>query len=103
MEISYEREQAIATFPADLQTVGDHIVQTVEVTSTWLAKPSGATHCKVQALVQNVRYRIDENMATTAIGFQLQAGADTLIPCPNRGLSFAAEVAGAIIQAQFVR
>ena len=106
MAISQERMQALATFSAEWQTVGNHISQAVQTeagTCTWLAKPAGATHIKVQALGQNVRYRIDDLMSAAATGFQLQAGADTMIPCPGTGISFCAEVAGATVQAQWVR
>ena len=101
--ISFEREQATATFPADLQTVGLHGTATVPTSSVWLAKPSGATHVKLQALGANVRYRIDEQEVTAAVGFQLANGADTLAPCPNRGVSLIAETGTATVQYQWCR
>jgi hypothetical protein len=105
--ISADRQHAKSTYPADLQTVGLHLNGNVGV-SLWLAKPATATHIKLQALTQNLRYRIDAGTAgaapaTAAIGFQLAAGADTLIPVPNTGISLAQEVAGATYQAQWVR
>ena len=104
VRVSEERRSATATFPAELMTIGAHISQTVLITSTWLARPEWATHLKVQALGQNVRYRIDTGQATQTVGFQLQAGADTLIPVPNSGVSFCAEVAAnATIEAQWVK
>lgn len=100
---SRERETAQATYPADLQTVGDHLSGDVEAGGPWLAKPAGATHIKLQALAQNLRYRIDNGQATAAVGFQLAAGSDALIPVPNLGISLAWEAAGATYQAQWMR
>jgi len=58
---------------------------------------------QLQALTQNIRYRIDGKEATADTGFQLAAGAISLVPVPNLGISIIEEVAGAIIQYQFVR
>jgi len=108
-QISPEREVATPTIPAELRTVGDHTVLTVAAGGDWIPKPAGvnvsevATHIKMQALTQNIRYRIDEGEAAAATGFQLVAGADALIPVPNNGISVFPEVAGAIVQYQFVR
>ena len=101
--ISRERQEARAFFPADLQTVDNHNSATVPTSSVWLAKPAGATHIKMQALGANVRYRIDEQEATTTVGFQLANGADTLAPCPNRGVSLIAETGTATVQYQWTR
>jgi hypothetical protein len=82
---------------------------TVAAGGDWIAKAAGvnvsevATHIKMQALTQNVRYRIDGETATAATGFQLIAGADALVPVPNNGISIFPETAGAIVQYQFVR
>ena len=101
---SRERETAKATFPADMQTVGDHLNGTVTVPSQWLAKPSGATHIKLQALNQdNIRYRIDTGEASATVGFQLSSGSDALIPVPNTGISIASEAGSATYQAQWLR
>ena len=101
--LSKERESATATYPADLQTIGDHLNGTITDPSQWLEKPSGATHIKLQALIQNLRYRIDGLEASATEGFQLAAGAESLIPAPNLGISIAPEVAGALYQAQWVK
>lgn len=110
MQISAERETARATYPAELRTVGNHTATTLtSVKSTWLIKPAPgpgglqATHIQLQALAQNVRYRIDTNEASATVGFQLAAGAISLIPVPNDGISVFPEVAGATIQYQWVR
>lgn len=107
MIISRERETATANYPADLITVGSHLNGTVGV-SSFLAKPATATHVKLQALTQNLRYKIDSgqdgaSVATATAGFQLAAGSDSLIPVPGPGISLAQEAAGATYQAQWVR
>lgn len=108
-KISPEREIAQAIYPAELRTVSDHTALTVNVSGNWLAKPAGvnvseqATHIQMQALVQNVRYRIDGGQASATVGFQLAAGAISLIPVPNNGISIFSETTGAIVQYQWVR
>jgi hypothetical protein len=90
-----------------MQTVGAHTRLDVDPAGDWIAKPSEAgaiaTHIKIQALTQNIRYRIDGNQASATVGFQLAAGADTLAPVPNNGISVFEEAAGAIIQYQWMR
>jgi hypothetical protein len=109
VQTSPEREDAQATYPAGLRTVENHTRLDLLSGSNWLAKPAPgpgnlqATHIQLQALVQNIRYRIDNGEASTTVGFQLAAGAISLIPVPNNGISIAEELAGAIIQYQWVR
>lgn len=108
-QTSPEREDAQATYPADLQTVESHMQLNLDPGGNWIAKPAPgpgnlqATHIQLQALVQNIRYRIDGGSASATVGFQLAAGAISLIPVPNAGISVFEEAAGAIIQYQFVR
>jgi hypothetical protein len=97
-QTSPEREGAQATYPAELRTVGDHVSLDDPDSSNLQA-----THIQLQALTQNIRYRIDGKEASTTVGFQLAAGAISLIPVPNAGISVAEEAAGAIIQYQWVR
>lgn len=108
-QISPEREVAQATYPAELRTVGSHTRLDVAVGGDWIAKPAGvniseqATHIQIQALTQNIRYRIDGGQASATVGFQLAVGAISLVPVPNDGVSVFEEAAGAIVQYQFVR
>jgi len=108
-QTSPEREIAQATYPAELRTVGNHTRLDLSPGSNWIAKTDPdssnlqATHIQLQALTQNIRYRIDNGEASATVGFQLAAGAISLIPVPNRGISVAEEAAGAIVQYQFVR
>lgn len=108
MAISRERTDAIATYPADLQTVGKHTPLNVAIGGDFIKKPMEgvtplATHLQIQALEQNVRYTIDGSQATLELGFQLAAGAITTIPIPNLGISVFEEAAGAILQYQWMR
>jgi len=108
-QISPERETAQATYPAEFRTVGAHVSLDISLGGDWITKPAGvnvseqATHIQLQALTQNIRYRIDGGTASATVGFQLAAGAISLIPVPNAGISVFEEAAGAIIQYQFVR
>lgn len=108
-QISPEREVAQATYPAELRTVGAHTALTLAAGGNFITKPAGvnvseqATHIQMQALVQNVRYTIDGSQALATHGFQLAAGAISLIPVPNTGVSVFPETLGAIVQYQFVR
>lgn len=108
-QISPEREVAQATYPAELRTVGAHTALTLAAAGNWIAKPAGvniseqATHIKIQALTQNIRYRIDGGVASATVGFRLTANTDSLVPVPNGGISVFPESAGAIAQYQFVR
>lgn len=101
--ISREREQAWATYAAELLTVGEHTRLDVAVGGDNIAKPATATHIQLQTLTQNIRYTIDDSQATATHGFQLAAGSISLIPCPNLGISVFEESVGAIIQFQWVR
>ena len=109
VKISPEREIAQATYPAELRTVGAHTVLNVAIGGDFIAKPEGvnisevATHIQIQALTQNIRYTIDDSEASATHGFQLASGAISLVPVPNNGVSVFEEVAGAIVQYQFVR
>lgn len=106
---SPERESAMATYPAELQTIGDHTRLDVDPAGDWIPNPAGntvserATHIQIQALTQNIRYRIDGNVASATVGFRLAAGSISLVPVPNGGISVFEEAAGAIVQYQFVR
>lgn len=104
MPISDERTGAIATYQAELITIGNHTrLDLATGSSNWIAKPAGATHILLQALTQNFRYRIDGNEASATNGFRLAAGTRELIPVPNLGISLYEETAGAIAQYQWVR
>lgn len=104
IETSFEREKALSTIPADLQTVGLHVSETLnDATSHWYPKPQYSTHVKLQALDVNIRYKIDTYEANPTSGFQLLASASELIPVPNTGISICSETPGASIEMQWVR
>ena len=106
---SIERQDAQATYPAELQTVGSHTRLDVAAGGDFIARPAAdangvlATHVQMQALTQNIRYTIDGSQASATNGFQLAVGAISLVPVPNGGVSVWEEAAGAIVQYQFVR
>lgn len=104
MPLSRQREIAIPTYPADLQTVGDHTRLDVAIGGDFITKPDSATYIQMQALTQNIRYTQDVSLATITHGFQLAAAAiPILISVPNNGISIFEEAAGAIVQYQFFR
>lgn len=104
---SRERRDAIATYAAEFQTIGEHTRLDVAIGGDQILKPSEdgalATHLKIQALTQNIRYRIDGGEASATVGFQLTAGSETTLPVPNNGVSVFEEAAGAIVQYQWLR
>ncbi len=112
MALSRERTDAMATFPAELQTVGDHTRLDVAAGGDFITKPLDditptATHLQMQALTQNIRFTTDGSQATATHGFQLAAGSLDLvqnpIPVSSLGVSVFEEAAGAIVQHQWVR
>ena len=105
MPLSNVRETAKAVYNAEWLTVGNHTNGAVAdgVTGQWLAKPEGATHLRIQPLTQAIRYRLDGAQATPTTGFQVAAGTEVTIPCPNLGISIAEVAAGATIEYQWLR
>lgn len=105
MPLSNERATAHATYSAEWLTVGNHTSEAVAdgVTGMWLAKPANATHLRIQPLTQAIRYRLDGAQATPTLGFQVAAGTEVTIPCPNLGISIAEVAAGATIEYQWLR
>ena len=104
MPSSRERQDAKATYPSEWLTVGDHITgNPADQNPINLTKPAPATHLKLQALTQNIRYTVDGvTNPTTSSGFQLAAATDVLIPCPNALIIIVAEVANGSYEAQWV-
>lgn len=102
--ISEDREKATPVYRAEQVTINDHAQLKVNPsTGSFLDKPGGATHIKLQPLFQNVRYRIDGGQATSFLGFQLKAGQEITLPVPNNGISVAEEKSGAEIEYQWLR
>ena len=107
MPIPQERLTARAVYTAPWLTVGDHTRLDVAVGGDFIEKVavSGVmpTHIRIQALTQNIRYRIDgAGLASATIGFQLTAGSEVTLPVPNNGVSIFEENAGAIVQFQWL-
>ena len=82
---------------------GAHTQAMLTATNFPLPKPANATHIKIQAQVQNIRYRMDNQPATTALGFQLPAAAEPRLICVHAAnLNVCGEVAGAVIDYQWL-
>lgn len=107
--MSEVRLQAKPQYSAEWLTVKNHVSLDLAPGGNWIAKPLDsplnprATHIKIQAFNYNVRYTIDGTPATATVGFQLSAGAETLLPVPNEGISVCEENPGAILQYQWLR
>jgi hypothetical protein len=83
--------------------VGAHTAATVISSAVTLTTPDGATKIRIQALTQNIRYRLDGSNPTTVVGFQIKAG-DAPIVIPLHGaqsIRVIEETATANIQYQF--
>lgn len=104
MTISRERLDATAIYNAEWITVGNHQQLDLKPEGDALEKPQYATHLKIQTLDQNIRYSISDAVpATPTLGFQLAAGSDVTLPCPENRITVAEEAAGAIIEYQWLR
>lgn len=107
--ISDARLDAKPFYQVEYITVDNHSSANVTTSATWLAKPLDhmgryfATCIKLQAIGGNIRYKVDEQLATSDEGFQLVSGSETLIPVSNKGISIAAESGTVNIQYQWVR
>ena len=88
---------------ASLIPVDYHISDNIGTTVVTLTKPNDACFLKLQALTQNIRYRIDGEEPTATVGFQLAAGSDTLMPVNVNEINIIAEAAGGVYQAQWCR
>lgn len=101
MPVSPERATAQATYEAGIMIVGTH--QNIDIRNIpgteFLIKPALATHIKIQALTQNIRFITDGvTEASTILGFQLAAGAEVSVTVPGNGISISAEANGASVE-----
>lgn len=103
INVSDETKNAKMVKEAPLIPVENHISGNVGVTVVTLTKPNDACFLKLQALTQNIRYRIDGENPTANIGFQLATGSDTLIPVNVNQIRIIAEAAGGVYQGQWCR
>ncbi len=103
VRVPIERQDAKANYPAGLLPVGDHANDSVDTTVVTVARPDNATHITLQALDVNIRYMISGGIPTSTNGFQLAAGAITLIAFAQGELRVVSETTGSTIQYQWLR
>ncbi len=102
------RDRFTLFLEAPYMTINAHTRLDVDLAGDFIIKPVAAdgelqaTHIQMQALTQNIRYTIDGTEASGTVGFQLAAGSITTVPVPNLGVSVFEEVAGAIVQYQWL-
>ncbi len=102
------RDRFTLFLEAPYMTVNSHTRLDVDPAGDFITKPVvsdgnlEATHIQMQALTQNIRYTIDGTQASSTVGFQLASGSITTVPVPNLGVSVFEEVAGAIVQYQWL-
>lgn len=83
--------------------VGAH-TQVTPVPVATVAVAAGATAIMMQVQAQNVRYRLDGVNPTATLGFQLKAGdPPVVVPVTGADIRFIQEVAGAILDYQWVK
>ena len=77
---------------------------TLGAAATTLTVPANATTALIQALVQNVRYRLDSDDAapTASSGLQLTAGSLLVYDGDLSQIRFIREAAGAILEIEYL-
>lgn len=105
MPISEERRVATANYPAELVAVGSHLSGTLSNPNQWFARPAGANWLNLQILgtQASARYRVDDQLATATVGFQIATGVTELIPVSGTGVSVAIDAGAPTYQAQWFR
>ncbi len=90
---------------APFNPYGNHVSVILSATVSYSAqaRPKGASLILVQAITQNIRFRLDGVAPTTTVGFQI-VKSDPAIIIPigsNSRPMFIAETAGAVLQYQW--
>lgn len=95
------------TSGAPLLPVGSHTSRNDLSAVKVITPPANASVVWLQALTQNVRYKLDGTAATTTVGFQLKAGdapLELLLPTGvNTTITVIEETTTAVLQYQFFR
>ena len=83
--------------------IGQHRTFT-PTASTGVDVPAGANALLVQAVTQNIRFKMDGNQPSPTSGFQLRAGDPPILIVLHEGQFFyaIAETAGGILETQAV-
>ncbi len=81
---------------------GAHTSRADLATAQTITVPAGAEFMMMQALTQNVRFRLDKTSPTASVGFQLAAGDTIMLPvAPGDEVRVIQEAATASLQYQF--
>lgn len=83
--------------------VGAHTSTALGAAAVTDVRPAGATQVILQALTQNVRFRLDGVNPTAAVGFQILAGSPpVIIGVAGADIRYIRELAGAVLERQWV-
>lgn len=98
------QSSSVSIAPAEdyLKPVGSHASNSSLSSAVTLTKPAGASAIMMQAITQNVRYRLDAGTPTASLGFQLAAGDYILLPVPGDDVRVIEETASAVLQYQWL-
>lgn len=97
-------EQAVTIRFQSYRAVGNHQQNTSLSSAQPITVPEQANALLLQATSQNVRFRLDEGIPTTSVGFQLRSGDPAvIIPLSaQRVIRFIEEAASAKLDYQFL-
>lgn len=100
-----EKGSSISIKIAPFNPMGAHVSVVLSATVSYSAqaRPNGASLILVQAITQNIRFRLDGVAPTTTVGFQIvKSDPAMIIPIgSNSRPMFIAEAAGAILNYQW--
>lgn len=97
-----DKDRQLLTGEAGFAVSGSHTKNATLSSAVTLTKPSGATNLWIQALDQNIRFRLDGTAPDATTGFQLAAGDFLVIPVPGTTVKVIEETATATIQYQWL-
>lgn len=87
-----------------IRGIGDHGNNGSLSSVVTLTPPNGASQILMQALTQNIRFRLDNGTPTASVGFQLKAGdPPLLIWVGGNDIKIIEETASANVQYQWVQ
>ena len=86
-----------------MRIIGSHTQNNTLAAAQTIDVPPSASHLLIQPLSQNVRLTLDGTVPTAALGFQIAAGSEKLLPIESNGqVKVIEEAAGASIEYQFL-
>ena len=85
-----------------MRMIGSHTQNNTLAAAQTIAVPPSASQLLIQPTGQNVRVTLDGTVPTAALGFQISAGSEKLLPVESNGqIKVIEEAAGAVIDYQF--